>query len=391
MAVAGATPTLLPLLLLASLGLSNAWSAGPSPHLRRTRALAPRHALVSADGSEGGADGNAGGDVDLEFALRAAIEIEDYAEASRLKKAIDAAREESTETQRAADDAAAADLVDNASVDRMLASAGESGLVVLHFTSAEHAMSNALVARTATRFASSQLVGGPVCGFVQLSEAGFERLGKAETWVDPRKRGAPAAAAEPPPPPADGLLPGWKEATDKEGRVYYYNTKTKETSWERPISEARRAAAMLCSERGVQSLPTTQVWQGGELLREVSSMELEKLLLELGARSVDGSGGVATGNEQLYDRNRGTGLPDANAVDNIDFTGGIAGAGGTTLDRFKGRDRGTTRSYLPDWVDKPGDDMKGDDAPGKDGQGGGPGTLRRGPQNPFDPKRRPTA
>lgn len=378
----------LPLLLATSLSLSHAWSAvGPAPHvrLRRARALAPRHALVLADGSEGG-------DVDLEFALRAAIEVEDYAEAARLKALIDAAREESAEAKRAADDAEAADLVDSASVDRMLASAGESGLVVLHFTSAEHAMSNSLVARTATRFASSQLVGGPVCGFVQLSEAGFERLGKAETWVDPRKRGAPAAAAEPSPPPSsDGLLPGWKAATDQEGRTYYYNQKTKETSWERPVTEARRAAAKLCAERGVQSLPTTQVWQGGELVREVSSMELEALLVELGARSVDGNGGVATGNERLYDRNRGSGLPDANAVDNIDFTGGIAGAGGTTLDRFKGRDRGTTRSYLPDWVDKPGDDMKNNDAPGKDGQGGGPGTLRRGPQNPFDPKRRPTA
>ena len=375
-------------LVAASLGLANAWTAGLASHAHRARALAPRRALVSADGSEGS-------DVDLEFALRAAIENEDYAEAARLKAAIDATREESAETKRAADDAASADLVDNASVDRMLASAGDSALVVLHFTSADHAMSNSLVARTATRYATSQLVGGPVCGFVQLSEAGFERLGKTETWVDPRKRGAqaqPPSAAKPP-PSAEGLLPGWKAATDQEGRTYFFNQKTKETSWERPVTEACRAAATLCAERGVQSLPTTQVWQGGELVREVSSMELEKALLELGARSVDGNSGVAMGGERLYDRNRGSGLPDANAVDNIDFTGGVAGAGGTALDRFKGRDRGTTRSYLPDWVDKPGDDMKGNDAPGKDGQVGGPGTLRRGPQNPFDgdPKRRPTA
>merc|ERR1719327_123091 len=148
------------------------------------------------------------------------------------------------------------------------------------------------------------------------------------------------------------------------------------------MTEACRAAALLCEERGVVSLPTTQVWRGGVLEREVSSAELEGALLELGARGVDGN--AALGNERYRDRNVGSGLPDANAVDDIDFTGGVAGAGGTTLDRFKGRDRGTTRSYLPDLVDKPGDDLK---RGGNDTPNGPPGTLKKGPD--WGPKKPP--
>ena len=38
------------------------------------------------------------------------------------------------------------------------------------------------------------------------------------------------------------LLPGWKEAMHKEsGRVYYYNKKTKATSWHMPPKEFGRS------------------------------------------------------------------------------------------------------------------------------------------------------
>lgn len=363
------------LLLVTILPLAAGWSTS-SGALRLRRPPAPaRVPLVVA--SE-----------DLHMALRAAIEREDYAEAARLKKEIDASTEQQTADTRQAKDLEAAELVDSSSIDQMLQSAGADGIVVLHFTSSEQTLANSLVARTASRYASSQLVGGPVCGFVQLSEAGFERLGKASTWVDPRKAAMEAALPAPPPPPAaDGLLPGWKAVVDeKTGRTYYYDTQTKQTSWTRPLTEAARAASQLCVERGVRSLPTTQVWQGGAMVREVASTELEALLLELGARSVEGNADVTAGNERYRDRNQGTGLPSADAVDSIDFTGGVAGAGGTELDRFKGRDRGTTRSYLPDLVDKPGDDMdpKGNKPP----DGNGPGTLRKGPD--WSPKK-PTA
>ena len=126
--------------------------------------------------------------------------------------------------------------------------------------------------------------------------------------------------------------------------------------------------------------PCTQVWVGGALIKEVSSSNLEAELLALGAKCAAGS--AATGTERYRDRNVGTGLPSADAVDDIDFTGGIAGAGGTTLDRFKGRDRGTTRSYLPDLVDKPGDDLK---RGGNDTPNGPPGTLKKGPD--WGPKK----
>ena len=62
-------------------------------------------------------------------------------------------------------------------------------------------------------------------------------------------------------------------------------------------------------------------------------------------------------------RNRSSwnGLPSATAVDDIDFTGGKAGYGGTAFNT-KWNDRGkTTGDYLPDLRDKPGDNM------GKDG------------------------
>ena len=44
---------------------------------------------------------------------------------------------------------------------------------------------------------------------------------------------------------------------------------TKETSWEKPVTEAYRAAAKLCAERGIRSLPCTQIWVGGKMVKEV--------------------------------------------------------------------------------------------------------------------------
>ena len=344
------------------------WALGPALRVMHQQYCAShaRAIVVAQAGAAGGEDGDLDALAITRLALQAAIQREDYDEAARLKKDIDASEELST----AAEDSASAELVDSKSIDKMLESAGKEGIVVLHFTSAEQGFANSLVARTASRYAASQMVGGPVCGFVQLSEAGFERLGGVSLGAP----SSPAAAA------AGGLLPGWRAVFDKKsGREYYYNEKSKETTWDKPVTEAYRAAARLCAERGVRSLPTTQVWRGGALVREVSSAELEAELLKLGAKCAAG-GSFATGNEKLRDRNVGTGLPSADAVDEIDFTGGVAGAGGTALDRFKGRDRGTTRSYLPDFVDKPGDDMKDGKPPE-----GPPGTLRKGPD--WIPKR----
>lgn len=351
----------------------HSWNVHISARGVHLRAKHPCLGLRACEGSEPG-------DLDklslARLALQAAIKSEDYAEAGRLKMEID----ESEERTVVEEDSASAELVDSKSIDQMLQSAGKEGIVVLHFTSAAQGFANSLVGRTASRYAASQMAGGPVCGFVQLSERGFERLGTAQVWTDPRERRSPVAA--PSPPAADGLLPGWRAAEDpSSGRTYYYETTTKQTSWQKPVTEAYRAAARLCAERGIRSLPTTQVWQGGELVREVSSSNLEAEIVQLGACCAAGS--AATGTERYRDRNVGSGLPSADAVDDIDFTGGIAGAGGTALDRFKGRDRGTTRSYLPDLVDKPGDDLK---KGGNEPPQGPPETLRKGPNwNPKKP------
>ena len=111
----------------------------------------------------------AGGIDDLKQQLELAVAKEDYAEAARLKKSIDSwgAQEEAVAAQKA--DQRQAFLLDNDSIDQMIESAG-SGVVVLHWTAAEHSMSNSMIEVVATRYAGSQLAGGTPVAFVQLTE-----------------------------------------------------------------------------------------------------------------------------------------------------------------------------------------------------------------------------
>lgn len=53
-------------------------------------------------------------------------------------------------------------------------------------------------------------------------------------------------------PPAPGAL--WKEARAGDGRVYYYNTVTKETQWTKP--EEMMSAQEVSSMSGLLSSPT---------------------------------------------------------------------------------------------------------------------------------------
>lgn len=72
-----------------------------------------------------------------------------------------------------------------------------------------------------------------------------------------------------------------------------------------------------------------QVWRRGELLQETSAYELESVLLSLGLRSAANRANVAkpsgegaqTSADDAKQRGSSSGLPDANAVDEIDFTG----------------------------------------------------------------------
>ena len=57
-------------------------------------------------------------------------------------------------------------------------------------------------------------------------------------------------------------------------------------STRRYVAALARVAQALFAERGIASLPTTQLWKGGELLQEVGSMGLEKALLALGGEPV---------------------------------------------------------------------------------------------------------
>jgi len=51
---------------------------------------------------------------------------------------------------------------------------------------------------------------------------------------------APSAGADPMPPPPPGaggaapLPPGWEEAADEDGNVFYFNEATGESAWDRP-------------------------------------------------------------------------------------------------------------------------------------------------------------
>lgn len=50
----------------------------------------------------------------------------------------------------------------------------------------------------------------------------------------PQHTPPPASHAAPPPPPGPALPPGWQEAKDPTGKVYFYNAATNQTSWDRP-------------------------------------------------------------------------------------------------------------------------------------------------------------
>ena len=73
------------------------------------------------------------------------------------------------------------------SIDSMLGQAGAAqGVVALHFTSREHGLSNALVERCATQFASSMLYGGPSCSIIELMlpDVGSPLFGSAAERLD---------------------------------------------------------------------------------------------------------------------------------------------------------------------------------------------------------------
>ena len=131
----------------------------------------------------------------------------------------------------------------------------------------------------------------------------------------------------------------------------------------------------VCSALSIASFPTTQVWRRGDLVEETSAYELETLLLSLGLRSAQNRANLATREDaraipadDAKQRGRGSGLPDADAVDEIDFTGG-GGYGGRPdqkKQQYGGwKDRGTTADFFPfDPDEKPGDQM-GNGRPGK--------------------------
>jgi hypothetical protein len=66
-----------------------------------------------------------------------------------------------------------------------------------------------------------------------------EALRKAESKLQAQALADAAESLDPPPPTEedDNLPPGWKAASDPDTqKTYYYNNKTKQTSWTRPTS-----------------------------------------------------------------------------------------------------------------------------------------------------------
>jgi hypothetical protein len=140
---------------------------------------------------------------------------------------------------------------------------------------------------------------------------------------------------------------------------------------EDPSSPAYAEALSSCEQRGVGPLPCAQIWSKGELVvASCVPAELEAALVNLGASSA-----TQRGNKPNRDFGA-SGRPSATAVDDIDFTGGAGNRGRPTFGERDDRGR-TTGDFLPDLIDKPGDDM--------DGKGNGPPGSKRGPsqRGPF--------
>ena len=184
---------------------------------------------------------------------------QDYEEAARLKSEVDAAAERlSMAAAKKADNRQALLL---RSVDKMLSDAS-SGVVVLHWTAAEHNIANSMVERVAARFKGARIT------FVVVTENGVEQLG---SW--PRAGSGKAS-----------LPDGWSGVGKDPAALNSETTRTQAPT------EAAAAAAELFRERGIDSLPKTQIWRSGEMVEEVSSMALEMALARL------------VTNDHLYDK-----------------------------------------------------------------------------------------
>jgi hypothetical protein len=111
---------------------------------------------------------------------------------------------------------------------------------------------------------ATSVYSGSCVAFVAITEHGVQQLG--ETHRSEAGRRLPA---------------GWTEVADPESGRPYYAGPRNETTWTPPLTSAAIAARALFSEHGIASVPTTQIWKDGELLRQLGSVELESALSKL--------------------------------------------------------------------------------------------------------------
>ena len=104
----------------------------------------------------------------------------------------------------------------------------------------------------------------------------YNKATKATSWKKPADFGGAAAASpspaatakKPAAAAAGGLPPNWREVKDKaSGKVYYYNSKTKKTSWKKPAPEAgaEPAAAAAASPKTPKKKKKKEVAPAGPL------------------------------------------------------------------------------------------------------------------------------
>ena len=86
----------------------------------------------------------------------------------------------------------------------------------------------------------------------------------------------------------------------------------------------------VAAARGVEQ-NLVQIWKRGSLIKEVDTFGLETALLAEGLRCAKYPTNTGSGAGGMRERKKTDAADLANAVDDIDFTGGVAGAGGTTL------------------------------------------------------------